>query len=723
MSQAIEDTRNLSRKLRFDAYEVDPRSGELRKYGVRFPLEDLPFRALLILLRHPNEVVKREELQKQLWSSDVFIDFDHGLNTVIRKIRLALNDRAAQPRFIETVGRRGYRFLGAVEQDPAIAPGPRGSEEWPGVTAVATEEKAAAEGSAAVGGNLPAFKSKKVYFLRRSAALAVTTLAAVLLLAYVFRPAMPTLRIERAVQLTKAGGVWYLEPLYTDGPRVYYQAVGSGPADWQIREVLLNGNEDTPAGIPRGFRIRGLSPDDTEFVATYRQEQQWTVWTLPVASGSPRRIGNLMADDIAWSHHGSMFAYSQGNQLFLAQSDGASPRLLATLADASAAIGYIRWSPDDGRLRFTLMATTTQSLWEIGVDGRDLHELRFHWAGQAMECCGDWTRDGHYFLFKSDRGGISNLWVLEEKADWWRRANREPAQLTSGPISYYQPIFSRNGNQIFAIGVQPSGELVRYDVARKEFTPFLGGPSVDRVEYSRDRQWMAYVAYPERTLWRARSDGSEPLQLTFSPLRVAGLRWSADGKRIAFHASALGEPWKCFTISAEGGNPEPFPAETLSQTNPDWMPGRDALIYGRAYYEDNPALYVFDLRSGRSDKIPGSDGLAGPAWSPDGNYLSAIDMARSRLVLVDPQSGKRTDIGPSASWPNWSSDSQYVYVWQQEAGWISRVHVPDGKAEKIVAIPFRSATGSFTLGPDNSPIMLREHGRYDVYALSLSRDR
>ncbi len=118
----IPEAQRVDSKLRFDVYEADPRSGELRKHGVRIPLEDRPFRALLILLRHANELVTREELQKQLWPSDIFIDFEHGLNTTIRKIRRALNDDADEPRFIETVGGRGYRFLAPVEQQAGVAP-------------------------------------------------------------------------------------------------------------------------------------------------------------------------------------------------------------------------------------------------------------------------------------------------------------------------------------------------------------------------------------------------------------------------------------------------------------------------------------------------------------------------------------------------------------------------------------------------------------------------
>src|SRR5271154_5016005 len=112
-------------KLRFNVYEVDPRAGELLKHGYRVPLEDRPFRALLILLQQAPDVVTREELQKQLWPADVFIDFEHGLNKAIGKVRRALNDSAENPRFVETVGRRGYRFIGltasADGHDAAVA--------------------------------------------------------------------------------------------------------------------------------------------------------------------------------------------------------------------------------------------------------------------------------------------------------------------------------------------------------------------------------------------------------------------------------------------------------------------------------------------------------------------------------------------------------------------------------------------------------------------------
>src|SRR3984893_7589872 len=102
-------------RLRFGVFELDLRAGELRKHGLRVRLQEQPFQVLVMLLEHPGDVVTREELQKKLWPADIFVDFDHGLNKAINKVREALGDSAESPRFVETVARRGYRFLSEVK--------------------------------------------------------------------------------------------------------------------------------------------------------------------------------------------------------------------------------------------------------------------------------------------------------------------------------------------------------------------------------------------------------------------------------------------------------------------------------------------------------------------------------------------------------------------------------------------------------------------------------
>jgi DNA-binding winged helix-turn-helix (wHTH) protein len=108
--------------LQFDAFQLNLRAGELYKSGRRIRLQGLPLRILAILLELPGQVVTRKELRERLWSPDTFVDFDHSLNTAIRKLRRALNDEAVKPRFIETLPRRGYRFVGSA---PENLPAPR----------------------------------------------------------------------------------------------------------------------------------------------------------------------------------------------------------------------------------------------------------------------------------------------------------------------------------------------------------------------------------------------------------------------------------------------------------------------------------------------------------------------------------------------------------------------------------------------------------------------
>src|SRR5215471_16038741 len=95
--------------IRFGVFEVDPRSGDLRKNGLKLKLSGQPFQVLAMLLERPGEIVSREEIQKRLWPADTFVDFDHSLNTAINKIREVLGDAADNPRFVETLPRRGYR--------------------------------------------------------------------------------------------------------------------------------------------------------------------------------------------------------------------------------------------------------------------------------------------------------------------------------------------------------------------------------------------------------------------------------------------------------------------------------------------------------------------------------------------------------------------------------------------------------------------------------------
>src|SRR5215468_3075891 len=104
-----------ARKVRFGPFDADLRSGQLRKHGIRLKLQDQPFQLLTLLLEKPGELITREELRQKLWPADTFVNFEHGLNAAVKRLRQALSDSADNPRFVETLPRRGYRFIAPVQ--------------------------------------------------------------------------------------------------------------------------------------------------------------------------------------------------------------------------------------------------------------------------------------------------------------------------------------------------------------------------------------------------------------------------------------------------------------------------------------------------------------------------------------------------------------------------------------------------------------------------------
>ena len=176
------------------------------------------------------------------------------------------------------------------------------------------------------------------------------------------------------------------------------------------------------------------------------------------------------------------------------------------------------------------------------------------WQGEGAACCGRWTSDGRYFVFQSRSQGRTDLWAIREGSRW-SAASSSQLRLTNGPLSYELPFPSPDGKHIFAIGVKPRGELVRFDSTSQQFLSYLSGISALDATVSRDGKWVTYTSYPDRSLWRSRTDGSERLQLTFSPTVVAWPRISPDGTRVAYSSSDASCSSCVYVLPLEGGTP------------------------------------------------------------------------------------------------------------------------------------------------------------------------
>lgn len=175
-----------------------------------------------------------------------------------------------------------------------------------------------------------------------------------------------------------------------------------------------------------------------------------------------------------------------------------------------------RWSPRE-IYPLALWIPRTSSIWEMRVDGTNLHPVFPGWNVPAVECCGSWTHDGKYYIFQSTRERTSNVWIVRDNPQWWQRGFPDPIQLTTGPLQFEHPVLSREGKELLVTGLQQRAELVRYDSHSGEFIPYLGGMSASDPDFSRDDQWITYVKFPDATLWRSKVDGSGALQLTYPP--------------------------------------------------------------------------------------------------------------------------------------------------------------------------------------------------------------
>ena len=546
-------------------------------------------------------------------------------------------------------------------------------------------------------------------------------------LSYLLNSRKPPPKILGSAQLTNDGRR-KIGPLVGDGPRLYFSEWrgGGGGGGWGISlaQISIEGGDTVIVTTPfQVLRPLGISPTETELLVASSEigEKEWQLWALPVIGGSPRSLGEARINDAAWSPDAQELVSMSGSDLYLSKRNGEERRKLVSVPGVPS---EPRWSPDGTKLRFTLEQpkTGTSSLWEVSRDGANLHALR---PSSDDQCCGNWTQDGNYFVFTSSRGATMNIWAIREKSGLLERASREPVQLTAGPISFSSPLPSRDGKKLFAIGTQSHGELARYDAKLRQFTPYLSGISADQLDFSRDGQWVAYLSYPEGSLWRSRMDGTQKLQLTFPPMRINNPRWSPDGKRILFTGSRSGGVWKMYMVSAQGGTPSQVISDEGSEFWADWSPEGNSVVFGGLPSEDKgEPIQVTDLNSHRSTPLAESAGLILPRWSRLGRYIAAMRQRDSKLVVFDftiQRWKELTDI-PADNY-NWSHDDKYVYF-KSPAGdetALYRIPLEDRKLERIISLKDIRRTGNsgpwVGLTPDDSPLILRDIGVEEIYAL------
>ncbi len=690
-----------TRIYRFGTFELIADAAELRKSGVRLKLQDQPFRVLCTLLEHPGELISREQLRQQLWPEGTFVDFEHGLNTAIKKIRDVLNDDAETPRYVETVPRKGYRFIGTVSGE--------GLQAIPLVAAPPVSKK---------------------WVVRAPILLVILgVLIAMAVLAVHRLGSPPYLRILATRQLTYSGGLADYSPIETDGRRVYYFK----HADSRLYSVPVGGGAES--SYETKFRqplILHISPDGSlllvKELAGPSGAHASRLWMLPTTGGPPRPLGDIEAEAAAWSPDGKAIAFARNSALYLTEDDGASYR---KLADLSGDPWWIRWSPDGQRLRLTVFdaKTSVASIWEVRREGKTV-PLAIEPGGRGSICCGVWTRDGRYFLFRKDRDERRDYWITE--ARWSPFRSGKPFLLGGTGTETWAASASPLENALFVVGNDNSRMAYKFDVANHKLTPFLPELSVQNVSFSPDGQWMlaCQMHSSESVLFRARSDASEWQQLTDRKLWVLHARFSRDGKRIALMGKWPDRPWKIYWLPAEGGALRELNAPIASQADPNWMVDGQSILFGQppkgfAEQESLRAIYTNNIQTNSTSKIPGSEGWFSPRISPDGRSFLALSIDEHKLAVYDFASSQWrilvAEMHDKLEQPSWSPDGQSVYVnVYGTSHYLLRIHLREGTTEKILsyretfASPYCWAWG---FGPDGTLLINCFHLNSNVYAL------
>ena len=408
---------------------------------MRIKLQDQPFAVLLILLEKPGQLVTKEELQQRLWPADTFVEFDKGIYNAMKRLRETLGDEAETPRYIETLPRRGYRFIAPVQRRDGVG----GRLELP-----PTPERTL---------RLPGSRR----FVLLASCLCALALAVIFIR---LKPwSFPTVpKVVDTAQVTKDGLKKDWEEwrrvtfkLVSDGNGLYFQerALDQTETNAALGQVSIHGGET--ARIPISLRnplAFDFSQTRSELLVGSGESGSSSLsrplWVLPLPLGPPHRLGDIFADDACWAPDGRYLAFANGKDVFVAEADGSKVRKLAS-ADGFDYLNWIRFSPDGTRLRFTVGRfglREESEVMEMGADGSGLHRLPIHGG-----CCGSWSADGRYYFYRKGR----DIWILPERQSVFGRVELGNAvQLTTGPVGFNSPTLQPTGKIFLSLVANPS---------------------------------------------------------------------------------------------------------------------------------------------------------------------------------------------------------------------------------------------------------------------------
>jgi Tol biopolymer transport system component/DNA-binding winged helix-turn-helix (wHTH) protein len=647
--------------LRFGPFRVDLHTHELLKDSIKLRLVGQPFEILAMLLSRPGELVTREELRARLWPGDTFVDFDHGLNAAVNKLRETLCDSVENPRYVETLPRRGYRFIGKVERiGPAL---------W-----LRDEEKKTAEQLPRQGNGLaqqsqpdeaPANKAERPAAGQGRPYLAAAAVLFTILLGGTFllktlssrsKSAEANLQPPRIRAFTKASDTTGQPAFSADGNKMAFYRESASPEESGIYAQLVGSEQPLQLTKTNKDCCPAWSPDGDSIAFSRRMGEGTEIFIVSALGGPERRVdvsgANPKMGSVAWSHDGKGIVFSGDGGLFLAEPDKGVVRRLTVTTPARRDWGPT-FSPDGTQLLFARSSDTgfPEELMTIRASGGEptliaAAPARLHGPAQ-------WSSDGRSVIFAAERGGKSALWRVSTET-------REP------------PVQFNDGGSDPA--VSPKGNRLAYERETRGLTIWeMDLPSHDRSEsrvlvpltsqtdqgpgpqFSPDGNKIAYMSDRSGTMeiWVSNRDGSNPVQVT--AIGDAGTpRWSPDSQAIAFDVNRRNGVG-VFVIRLQGGEPRLLTQDDFENRCPSWS-------------RDGKWIYFASARTGAWQvwKIPAAGGTPvqltkhgghAAVESADGKYVyyAKTPYANPQIWQVPLNGGTESVVSPLVRPPSWAS--------------------------------------------------------------------
>ncbi len=653
--------------IRFDRYQVDARSGELRKEGRKVRLQAQPFQLLVLLLQNAGRVVTREDVRRELWPGDTFIDFDHGLAAAVNKIRDALCDSAEKPKFIETLPRRGYRFIGTLEPDPPVEIRAR-LEEVPSRELPPREAKVETESAE----TSPALRASTTRSWALGAALmllgAGVAIALVLLLGQK-RPELPP-QEWTVSQFTSYPGVTNAPAFSPDGSRIAFGWDSKDSNNFDLYVKALRGEALLRlTHHPSTYIAAAWSPDGTQIAFMRLAGSDTGLYVISALGGAEQKLVATstpydVAAPISWSPDGKSIAYSNqidgndGDRMFLYSMETRESRLF--YHDPACRHEAELTFSNDGKQVAWYCVRRLDAL-DLMVGDPDGRTRRFVRTMKLLPVGLSWSYDDKKIVMPQVGADESRLYEVD--------LNNGDMKLTPAGLGERHGLWATVSAKTRAM----AWDAYRYhiDLFRKD------------------------LKNPSKPIEPILESSKDENQASYSP----------DGTHVAFDSNRSGI-WSVWLGDADGSNLTQISRDVAGY--PRWSPDSRWIAYQQSD-GDEGAVYVADINERVGRKLKTSEANVGaPFWSPDGKWLYFEDYSSFRRKFyrcsLDCNANETlARDGPKAFNLQMSADGRYWYYIRGDETdrKLFRESFADGhigQTEEVAGMPILADEYSFFLG-------------------------